>query len=101
MNEPVLKIECVMCGYCCSRCPCPYGEVVLLGSGCRFLSEPNEFGQRFCGKYDEIAADPGSWSSPAFGAGCCSSLCNEVRDEVLYKQATKDTIALLTDGKGD
>jgi hypothetical protein len=61
------------------------------------LSDPNELGQRNCQKYEEIAADPGSWSSPAFGAGCSSSLCNEQRDEILYNLAAHDTMQELVE----
>jgi len=99
----MITIECVMCGYCCDKVPCCYGAPTDSG-GCVFLSEPNETGQRFCKKYKEIAADPGSWASPAFGAGCSSSLYNDVRDDVLYRQAMQDTInAMIDDGivRGD
>ena len=49
---------------------------------CKFLigDEPGNFA---CGKYDEIVGQPGAENSPAFGAGCSSTLGNEARTRVL------------------
>lgn len=40
-------------------------------------------GQYLCARFAEISVDPKSWLSPAFGAGCSSSLFNTERDAVL------------------
>ena len=76
--------DCVNCGYCCSVAPCPYGEVTSpRNSACKFLTEPDHHGRRFCEKYDEIRGGRFEIFSPAFGKGCSSSLCNEVRETVI------------------
>ena len=84
---------CVGSGYCCKQAPCPYGEVGADGHSCRFL-EPWEDGgtqtPRYrCGKYEEILASPGSDFSPAFGAGCSSSLGNTARNQILVELRRK------------
>ena len=68
--------ECVQCGYCCTVRCCPYGEWDEKKAQCKFLTKEN-----LCAKYEEIKKKPGSEISPAFGAGCSSSLFNERRDE--------------------
>lgn len=77
---------CVGSGFCCKRAPCGYGEPDETG-GCRFLvpwdNDDLEIPRYRCGKYEEIRQDPLSWISPAFGAGCCSSLFNEDRSRIL------------------
>lgn len=69
-------VECINCGYCCHQTPCPYGKGVpcihLVPQGKTFL----------CGIYEKIKADPNSEISPAFGAGCSSSLFNSWREEI-------------------
>jgi len=85
--------NCVQCGYCCSVTPCPYGEEVSRDNhACKYLSKPNEFGQRLCTKYDAIKMDFSNTLKstlrdlcPAFGAGCCGSLFNNIRDAVIIK----------------
>ena len=73
--------DCVRCGYCC-RTPCGFGEVDPDTGACRHLEPVNQM-QFVCGIADEIRRDPSSAVSPAFGAGCCSSLCNRHRDAVV------------------
>jgi len=77
--------ECVQCGYCCTRGVCPYGEWDNERQCCAFLTE-----DKLCAKYDEIVADPKSWSSPAFGAGCSSPLFNEVREAKIAELIAKE-----------
>ena len=68
--------ECVQCGYCCTVAPCGFGEWDADKKQCKYLTEDN-----LCDKYDEIEADPSSDISPAFGAGCSSSLGNTRREQ--------------------
>lgn len=67
--------KCVQCGYCCTVAPCSYGEWDENANRCMFLNSDNQ-----CQMYDIIRQDPGSVMSPAFGAGCSSSLFNQVRE---------------------
>lgn len=67
--------ECVHCGECCRESPCGFGR----GTPCVYLTSQN-----LCGIYDLIVKDPTSNVSPAFGAGCCRTLFNPVRDEILF-----------------
>jgi len=76
--------ECINCGYCCRKTPCPFGEVegeidTAIGAmnPCRHLTEDN-----MCGIYDQIIGQPGAELSPAFGAGC-SSVLNGDRQNLL------------------
>ena len=77
-------VECVNCGYCCSRAPCVWGVANEDGS-CAYLTEPDEIGRQFCSHYEEISKHPSSWSCPSFGAGCSSSLGNLKRIELVLK----------------
>ena len=71
---------CVNSGFCCRTASCPFGEWDAENHQCRFLTEEN-----FCGKFEEIIQLPRDrWeSSPAFGAGCSSTLFNESRQRIL------------------
>jgi len=82
-----MKIQpCVQSGFCCTQAPCTYGEWNEDKSACKHLSEPNEIGQRGCEKYDWIKENvPGYEYYPAFGAGCSSTIGNEMRQEVIKK----------------
>ena len=80
MRTDYLHTPCVKCGYCCSQGPCIYGRVKPDGTGCVHLTPDT-----FCAIYDQIVADPNSVSSPAFGAGCSSSLFNTVREAKIRK----------------
>jgi hypothetical protein len=70
--------ECVQCGYCCTIGVCPFGKWDGTKGACRFLTEDNQ-----CAIYDEIKSQPGADVSPAFGAGCSSTLCNIRRNKKL------------------
>ena len=67
---------CVQCGYCCTKCACWLGMWDDTKKQCAHLTKDNK-----CGIYDDIRKTAGSEHSPAFGAGCCMSLFNSVRDE--------------------
>ena len=71
--------DCIGCGYCCSKVPCAYGRENEEG-GC--AEQVFRDGRYWCGIAEEIQKDPSSKWSPAFGAGCCSSL-NSVRRKML------------------
>jgi len=62
-------VSCINSGWCCKQGPCPFGEWDAARHQCAFLTADNK-----CGKYDEILASGQGALSPAFGAGCCSSL---------------------------
>ncbi len=70
--------KCVQCGFCCTQAPCPYGTWDKARRCCTFLTADMK-----CGKYDEIMKDPGALYCPAFGAGCTSSLFNDMREQKL------------------
>jgi len=88
---------CVRSGFCCKRGPCPYGESVSADNpACKFLvgDKPGEYS---CGKYDEIIKDPSSAFSPAFGAGCSSTLFNPERDQVLIQLGNRKGAKITVD----
>ena len=68
--------DCVQCGYCCTVGTCTFGEWDLEKNQCTFLTEDN-----LCERYDEIKNYPNAHLSPAFGAGCSSSLGNTRRQQ--------------------
>lgn len=80
---------CVGSGFCCKKVPCPFGESKSpVDKGCIHLKEvekkDGEQQQRYtCGIYSWIIKQPGWEFSPAFGAGCCSSLFNPDRDAII------------------
>ena len=85
---------CVGSGYCCKQAPCPFGEAVPGGTRCVHLvvweQTETEATRYRCEKYEEILAAPGGGSfSPAFGAGCSSSLFNTDRDAILLELRLK------------
>lgn len=77
---------CVGSGYCCKKAPCVFGEADETGA-CRFLvlweGDDIEVPRYRCGKHDEIVKHPDAAFSPAFGAGCSSTLFNTDRNRVL------------------
>lgn len=79
--------KCIMCGYHCTKAPCEFGEWDEVKGTCAFLLEPNEYGQRLCGKYDEIIA---SGIPHVFGAGCPATLFNTMRQKVLERLNEED-----------
>jgi len=72
---------CIRSGYCCQQGVCSYGDWDEGAHQCKHLigDSPGYFE---CGIYDWIIKQPGAEMSPAFGAGCSSSL-NPVRIEML------------------
>ena len=77
-------LPCIRCGFCCCVSVCPYGDWDEVKKQCRFLTKEN-----LCEKYDEIVKSPGSVISPAFGAGCSSTLFNERRRAKELELASK------------
>jgi hypothetical protein len=80
---------CVRSGYCCKKAPCGFGE----GVPCIHLAiDPaSSAGQYLCARYAEISAHPDAWLSPAFGAGCSSTLFNDDREQVILQLRRKET----------
>jgi len=73
-EEELKPSPCVQCGYCCSKCACQFGVWDHEARRCEFLTEDKK-----CALYHKIKDWPEAQMSPAFGAGCSSSLFNEVR----------------------
>lgn len=78
--------HCVGSGMCCKIAPCPYGTWNEEKHQCEHLEikevvDGTEIHQ--CGIYEEILKQPGSDISPAFGAGCCSSMFNTNRQKII------------------
>ncbi|MDK9790653.1 hypothetical protein [Vibrio sp. D431a] len=83
MNQDKMMVKaCVRSGMCCKKTPCGYGEWNEDHTQCAFL-EVDDKGLHGCGKYEEISKDPNSIYSPAFGYGCCMSIGNSARDEII------------------
>lgn len=79
--------RCIGCGYCCLQRPCEFGESISdKKPACRYvkvIKKGNGFAIFGCRKYQEIQKTGRGEISPAFGAGCSSTLFNERRDRVL------------------
>tara|TARA_A100001037_G_C15101765_1_gene614354 strand:+ start:375 stop:659 length:285 start_codon:yes stop_codon:yes gene_type:complete len=77
---------CVRSGFCCKQSPCYFGEVTSsTNRACKYLGGDNP-GEYFCMKYDEIIdgmPENNADFSPAFGAGCGSTLFNPDRTKLL------------------
>lgn len=71
--ESLKSTPCLRSGFCCKQGVCPFGRWDAAKKQCAFL-EGDRPGSYQCGKYAEIIAHPESEFSPAFGAGCCSSM---------------------------
>lgn len=88
MTEDLQTRPCVGSGMCCKKRPCSFGEADETG-GCRFLvawEHDVVDAERYrCGRHDEIKDHPMAHVEPAFGAGCCQSMFNERRDEILVQ----------------
>lgn len=89
-TEPLGMLEgipikpCMKSGFCCTKQPCAYGEWNEAKSACKYLSEPNQVGQRGCLRYDWIKENVPNWEHyPAFGAGCCMPMFNDMRNKVI------------------
>lgn len=77
---------CVGSGLCCKTGPCGYGEWNAEKSQCNYLQEglkDNDVTIYRCGRYDYIKQQPGNEWMPAFGAGCCMSLFNTDRQNII------------------
>jgi hypothetical protein len=75
--------HCVRCGFCCRLTICGFGIWDLEAKRCTSLIEKPD-GTFDCGKFDEIVnGDDPTWKvSPAFGAGCCSTM-NSDRQKII------------------
>ncbi len=71
---------CVKSGYCCKVAACPFGKWDENKKQCAYLTEDNE-----CGQFDYITSLPRwEWeNSPAFGAGCSSTMGNVERKRII------------------
>lgn len=75
---------CVKSGFCCIKVPCMYGEWNEGKTQCKHLSEPNDIGQRDCGRYQWIKDNvPNYEIYPAFGSGCGAVMFNHLRQKVI------------------
>lgn len=77
---------CVGSGLCCKTGPCGYGEWNSTEKQCAYLEvghKGDEFEIYRCGRYDYIKQQPGNEFMPAFGAGCCMSLFNSNRRNII------------------
>lgn len=94
---PALKlfegaVPCVQCGFCCKIRTCGYGEWDAAKKQCSELVD-NGDGTYGCRKYEKIinSNETGWHIAPAFGAGCCMSMCNEARAAVIRRRAGTHT----------
>lgn len=87
---------CVGSGLCCKTGPCPYGEWDKVAKQCTYL-ETTMTGENYeihrCGRYEFIKKQPGNEMVPAFGAGCCMSLFNTNRSNII--KAIKDNPKII------
>jgi hypothetical protein len=79
---------CVGSGMCCKKGPCAFGTAKRQEDpGCVHLvaipQGPDRATRYTCGIYAEIIQRPGWEHNPAFGAGCCMSLFNANRQQIL------------------
>jgi hypothetical protein len=79
--------SCVGSGFCCKVAPCGFGEVTSPSDpACKHLEVDRHVRDvpiYRCGRYEFIKTQPGWELSPAFGAGCSSTVFNEDRDRVV------------------
>lgn len=74
---------CLKSGFCCTKAPCEFGEWNEDKSACKYLTEPNDIGQRDCGRFEWIVENAPNYKLyPAFGAGCCSPIGNMMRNKI-------------------
>jgi hypothetical protein len=64
---------CLRSGFCCKQGVCSFGEWNTEQNQCMYLGGEQP-GEHYCKIFDLIVTSPGWEFSPAFGAGCCSSL---------------------------
>lgn len=94
------KNPCVGSGLCCKTGSCPYGQWDAIKHSCKFLETSlsgNNFEIYRCGRYEYIKQQKGNELVPAFGAGCCMSLFNDNRKNIIkeLKNNNKDVIMIL------
>jgi hypothetical protein len=86
-------MTCVGSGFCCKQAPCGFGAWDAERRQCIYLElwEQSETkAPRYrCARYEHISQQPGAHLSPAFGAGCSSTLFNEDRSAILVELRTK------------
>lgn len=77
---------CLRSGFCCKKSACGYGTWDPEKRQCAHLVVdevlPNGAEIHSCGIHDYIVKQPGAEWSPAFGAGCCMPLFNDLRDNI-------------------
>ena len=77
-------IKCVQCGYCCTVRSCGFASYDPEKGQCSALIEDDVNLKTYkCGEYEKIITILGHEVCPAFGAGCSSSMFNDVRNEVI------------------
>ena len=79
---------CVGSGLCCKTGPCGFGEWDSVNKRCKYLQDglkDNGVTIYRCGRYDYIKQQPGNEFMPAFGAGCCMSLFNKDRQNIIQE----------------
>lgn len=84
--EEYKSSPCVGSGLCCKTGPCCYGTWNKEKHQCDFLETSytaEEFKVYRCGRYEYIRQQPGNEIMPAFGAGCCMSLFNSNRNNII------------------
>lgn len=85
MSKKLIRVKaCVRSGLCCKKAPCPFGEWDENLSQCVQLLVDND-GIHSCAKYEEILTDPSATFAPAFGYGCCMTIGNQSRNEIIEK----------------
>ena len=70
--------------------PCCYGTWDYNKQECQELTEPNEFGQRFCKRYKHIVENEKHSKMAMMGCGCSSTLFNTTRQNVIDKLKEKE-----------
>lgn len=80
----MLVNACVRSGMCCKKAPCGYGKWNSDHTACEYLSSDSD-GIHSCDKYDEISKDEAAKFAPAFGYGCCMSLFNTSREDIIER----------------
>lgn len=75
---------CVNCGECCLASPCGFGKLADNGKSCAYVVFDDN-GRSSCSIASEIVKCPSSAVSPAFGSGCCRTLFNERRKEIIIR----------------
>lgn len=99
-NENYQSSPCVGSGLCCKTGPCPYGEWLSAENKCKYLENgltDNGVTIYRCGRYEYIKQQPGNEWVPAFGAGCCMSLFNKTRSNIIkeIKNGNEQVIKFL------